>query len=420
MHIVYRRLYCLLLRCHPASFRNQFAHEMVLDFEEVLDTYGLVSLFLDAARSLARQWSACILSGAIHPIDTPQPSLLMGSYLMVRDEKLRPLELGRGLFASTALIGLCLFGLTASPGHVANLSVVYAASATPGQNVAQGSAEQTLAAQPKPELLLFHPSGPPLSYEVATIKPLDPETAASVVRLPPGTARSTSLSPLTIRRYIMNAYGAIYSAQIVGGPDWLDKDAYNIKGKIPGNLEAAFAGMTTQERVATNRNLQQFLLADRFHLKAHFETRVLPVYELVPTKTGLKITKVPAPVDQKPGDPQSQIHPGDPLRSGFSMSTTNGSGLRVLNGRAIQMQLLARVVGGDLGDRPIVDHSGFTGYFDVTDLTWAPLGDAGTASTADAPPLTVALEQKLGLKVVPTKAPIEVLVIDSINRPTPD
>ena len=82
------------------------------------------------------------------------------------------------------------------------------------------------------------------------------------------------------------------------------------------------------------------------------------------------------------------------------------------------MQALIRPIGGDAGDRPIVDHSGFTGYFDVTDLTWAPLGDATAASTPDAPSLTVALEEKLGIKLVPAKDPIEVLVIDSIDRPS--
>src|ERR1039458_4401132 len=83
-----------------------------------------------------------------------------------------------------------------------------------------GLAGSAQPAQPKPELLLFHPSGLPLSYEVATIKPVDSNTAAQVVRLPSGVY----LSPLSIRRYIMNAYGAMYPAQVVGGPDWLSKD----------------------------------------------------------------------------------------------------------------------------------------------------------------------------------------------------
>jgi uncharacterized protein (TIGR03435 family) len=271
-------------------------------------------------------------------------------------------------------------------------------------------------AQPKPELLLFHPSGPPLSYEVATIKPVDTNTADRVVKLPPGAF----LSPLSMRRYIMNAYGAMYAAQVVGGPDWLNKDAYDIKGKVPDDIEAAFQTMKRDDQLNQNRSMQQSLLADRFHLKAHYETRILPVYEIVPAKGGLKITAVPAPPEHKPGDPPIQMRLGDPLPPGTSRTMFNSTGLRVLNARAIQMSLLARIVGGDAGDRPIVDHTGFTGYFDVKDLTWAPLGDASATNAPDAPSLTVALEEKLGIKLVPAKDPIEVLVIDSVDRPSPN
>ena len=275
-------------------------------------------------------------------------------------------------------------------------------------------------AQPKPELLLYHPSAP-LSYEVATIKPVDSNTADGMIRLPSGVTRRP-LSPLNVRRYIMNAYGAMYSAQVVGGPDWLDKDAYNVKGKAPDDLEAALQKMKPDDQLNQTRAMQQSLLADRFHLKAHFETRVLPVYELVPAKGGLKITEVPAPPERKPGDPlPPPPSPSTPLPPGTMMIMMNSNGLRTVNSRAVKMQGLARMIGGpmsEVGDRPIVDHTGFTGYFDIKDLTWAPIGNAGATDAPDAPSLTGALEKQLGLKLVPAKDPIEVLVIDSIDRPT--
>jgi bla regulator protein blaR1 len=307
---------------------------------------------------------------------------------------------------------------------IAALTQIGSAATTPPSKGAAAAAAPTLACtlpesaptKPKPELLLFHLSGPLPSYEVATIKPLDPNTASDVVRLPPGG----SLSPLSIRRYIMDAYGALYPPQIVGGPDWLNKDAYVINGKVPDDLGAAFQKMTREDHTNQNRMMQQCLLADRFHLKAHFETRTLPVYELVPAKGGLKITEVPAPPEHKPGDPPLQPRPGDSLAPGSMMTTPNSNGLRVLNGRAIKMQLLTRVIGGDVGDRPIVDHTGFTGYFDITDLTWAPLGDAAATSQPDVPSLPGALEGKLGLRLVPAEDPIEILVIDRIERPTPN
>lgn len=106
------------------------------------------------------------------------------------------------------------------------------------------------------------------------------------------------------------------------------------------------------------------------------------------------------------------------------MTMLNSNGLRVTNANAIKMQGLLRVLGGmgnpETGDRPVVDRTGFTGCFDITDLAWAPLGDATATNTPDAPSLTGALEQKLGLKLIPAKDPVEVLVIDSIDRPSPD
>jgi uncharacterized protein (TIGR03435 family) len=463
-HTLHSRLYHLILRLHPAAFRNEFAREMALDFENALHTYGFAQIFLDATGSLARQWSARILSGAPNPISAPTLSLLAGNYVIVQDKAFTPLELGHGLLASTAMLTLCSFALTVSPGHTHDFPIVYASSSAPatdrnsnpgtrlptgessssGYNVSKSAvvafaqigtpatappsngstATPTLGCtlagfaqtQPKPGLLLFHPSGPLPSYEVATIKPLDPNAASGMVRLPPGA----SLSPLSIRRYTMNAYGAIYSPQVVGGPDWLNKDAYLIKGKIPDDLESALQKMRPEDRIDQTRMMEQCLLADRFHLQAHFETRVLRVYELLPAKGGLKITEVPAPPERKPGDPPPRLRPSDPLPPGFSMTTLNSNGLRVLNGRAIKMQVLARIIGGDIGDRPIVDHTGFTGYFDITGLAWAPLGDTGATSEPDAPSVTGALEEKLGLRLVPAKDPIEVLVIDRIERPTPN
>jgi uncharacterized protein (TIGR03435 family) len=463
MRTLYRRIYCLLLRLHPTTFRNEFACEMALDFENALHTYGFGRLFLDATSSLARQWSAHIFSDAPNSISAHGRSLLAGDYVIVGDRAITPLELGRGVLASTAMFALCTLALSVSPGHALDIPIVSASSSVPamvrnpkprtrmpndessnsGLKASQsataasaqiGTATTTLPSngsaatptvgctrvgsaptQPKPELLLFHPSGPLPSYEVDVIKPLDPNTASHVVRLGPGA----SLSPLSIRRYIMNAYGAIYSPQVVGGPDWLNKDAYVINGKVPDDLQSAFQKMTGDDHNNQIRMMEQCLLADRFHLKAHYETRILPVYELVAAKKGLKITEVPAPPERKPGDQPMRPRPGDSLAPGSMMSTPGSNGLRVLNGRAIKMQSLARVIGSDVGNRPIVDHSGFTGYFDITDLTWAPLGDAA-ASEPDAPSLPGALEEKLGLRLVTAKDPIEVLVIDRIDRPTPN
>jgi uncharacterized protein (TIGR03435 family) len=80
--------------------------------------------------------------------------------------------------------------------------------------------------------------------------------------------------------------------------------------------------------------------------------------------------------------------------------------------------MLARTIGSEIGDRPIVDHTGFAGSFDIDGVTWAPLGAGGTATEPDAPSLTRAIEDGLGIRLVPAKDRIEVLVIDHIERPS--
>ena len=106
-----RRLYRAIVRMHPADFRDEFGREMMLDFEDALNTYGLGCLCRDGLWSLARQWSARILSGGPEQSSTPRPSLLAGQYVMICEERLTMIELGRGLIGSVMLLALCLFGL---------------------------------------------------------------------------------------------------------------------------------------------------------------------------------------------------------------------------------------------------------------------------------------------------------------------
>ena len=277
---------------------------------------------------------------------------------------------------------------------------------------------------------LYHPAAPLAAYEVATIKPADPATASAPafvgsaggpVRFRAGVARGDT----TIKNYILNAYGAspASQAQIVGGPAWLASDAYTINGKIPDDLRAAMDKMTPEDRANQTRQMQQSLLADRFHLKAHIETRTLPLYELAPVKSGIKFKPVPAPAPFVPGEPIGPPKPGAPLRPGMMMIGVNGS-TRTINAGATNMPGLIAMLRNqsEIGGKPILDKTGFTDHFDIVNLRWAGLSTAAPADNGapdtDAPSLFTALEETLGLKLTPAKGPVEVLVIDSIDRPT--
>jgi uncharacterized protein (TIGR03435 family) len=272
-----------------------------------------------------------------------------------------------------------------------------------------GTAALAQAPSGPPIVRVFHPhsDSPALSYDVATIKPSDPDQQYS------GT---------TLRRYIANAYGVpipwgaaptlFAGAQVVGGPAWIDNDKYDIKGKASDELRQAMQKMSQDEGRATTRTMQQALLAERFHLKVHFETREMPVFEMVPAKGGLKIKPLTG-VDAE-------------ANASMNMQIRN-NGTATLMGKAATMDLFLNALRGespDVAGRPIVDMTGFQGRFDLTDFRFSgvPLPNAGEAGVStndpDAPSLSQALEQNLGLKLVPAKGQVEVVVIDSIDRPT--
>lgn len=272
-----------------------------------------------------------------------------------------------------------------------------------------------------PVVRVFHPQGLALSYDVATIKPSDPGQPYA------GT---------TLRRYIANAYGVpipwgvpgveFPGAQVLGGPAWIDNDKYDIKGQAPDELRASMEKLSADDRRAQTETMQQALLAERFHLKVHFETREMPIFELVPAKGGLKIK--PNPVDPpSAGSAAKPFKPGDPLPPGTMALQVRLNGASTLEARSTTMDLLCRALRGqspDIAGRPIVDRTGFQGTFDVKDFRFAGVappqhGPDGVSTEQDAPPSVFeALEQQLGLKLVPAKGQVEVVVIDSIDRPT--
>ena len=280
------------------------------------------------------------------------------------------------------------------------------------------------AAQEAPAVKAFHPGGPLPSYEVATIKPASPG-------MPPGMPVHITA---TLRGYIARAYGVqmplnpatgCEGCQVTGGPAWVDQDRYEIQGKLPDSLRDAMQKMTSEERQHQMQMLDQSLLAERFHLKVHFETREMPVIELVPAKGGLKITVVDPPPPFDPAQPMKPPKPGEPPPPGAIMFAMGPDGVVVIRSRATTMDALARSLRGfapEMTERPVIDMTGFKGNFDVKELRFLGPQRAGAAATAEAPidaePADVALEQQLGIKVVRAKGPVEVVVIDSIDRPT--
>ena len=230
------------------------------------------------------------------------------------------------------------------------------------------------------------------SFEVATIKPSDPNERGKGFGGPPGRFRTINT---TLDDLIMFAYG-VHTKQIAGGPDWLGTQKFDIEAKpdTPG-----------QASDKQNRLMMRKLLVARFALKFHEEKRDLPAFVLTVAKGGPKMEK-------------SEDDPNAPTTFAFRQ-------LGNLVFRNITMPDFASWMQTVL-DRPVVDHTELTGRYQGV-LKWNPdetqfaiFGPPPQPSTAaDAPPdLYHAIQEQIGLKMEAAKTPVEVMVLDHVEKPS--
>ena len=183
---------------------------------------------------------------------------------------------------------------------------------------------------------------------------------------------------------------------IAGVPTQFDTLRFDIEAKVVEPDLDALKKMNSEQRRAMLRPL----VTERFQLKTHTESRILPVYELVVAKGGPKC---------KLSDDQTKLGWGD-IGLYYNKSDIK------LEGRGLPMAHLAKTL-ADQVHRTVIDKTGLTGNYDLT-LQWTP--DDRPASTDDnAPPsIYTAVQEQLGLKLQPAKAPVEVLVVDHAATPT--
>jgi uncharacterized protein (TIGR03435 family) len=202
---------------------------------------------------------------------------------------------------------------------------------------------------------------------------------------------------------------------IEGGPAWINSDSYTIEAKAEG----------AQRREVMEGPMLQALLENRFMLKLHCEIRQVPVYILTVARGGLKMQRVEEG-SCTPLDMDKVFAPRAPGEQRPNFCGSGGIGRRGSNGmvetRANSLENFARMLGSAV-DRPVVDQTGITGLFNFH-LEFAP--DEATPRfplpSPDNPPggqsIFTAIQQQLGLKLESTKGPVEVLVIDHVERPS--
>ena len=231
-------------------------------------------------------------------------------------------------------------------------------------------------------------------FEVVSVKPNNSPEPGGRNALEPGGYQGIGV---TLRRMIALAYMPIPNSLIVGGPSWLNTDRFDVRATFVGNPPRA----QLQQMMRT-------MLAERFKLRTHLETRSTPIFALLLERTGvLGPSLVPAQIDC--ANPAATRQPGVPWCSFQYMSG-------LVRGGGVTLDQIA----GELdAGRVVVNRTGLTGRYDV-ELRWTP-GPGAVSDAADAPPgLATALREQLGLRLQPDTAPFEQLVIDSAERPDPD
>jgi uncharacterized protein (TIGR03435 family) len=232
-----------------------------------------------------------------------------------------------------------------------------------------------------------------LEFEVATIKPSDPSAPGQSILVGRGGGNLFTTTNTTLHDLIVFAYG-VHPRQLTGLPSWAETDKYDLTGKPeqPGIPNA------TQLRT-----MVQKLLTERFGMVFHNEKRELSAYTITVGKNGPKLSK---------------------NESGGNLPGFGGRGPGAIGVRNSSMQEFAGFLQARILDRPVVDRTGLAGKYDFT-LEWRPDQVQAGPNPPQLPPevearpdLFGAIQEQLGLKLEATKTPVDVMVVDKVQKPS--
>lgn len=231
-----------------------------------------------------------------------------------------------------------------------------------------------------------------LVFEIASIRPSQPGTGVYTIKpLPGGSGYTAQNSPVKLMIALMYK---VPMRQIFGGPDWIETDRFDVEARSDHSYS-----------IDDLHTMFQNLLADRFNLKYHMETREGPVYALTVDKSGLKM--------KADGTGQAM---------GIPIVPATGGGF---TGTQVPMKYLTWWLGQQLQNdgRSVIDETGLSQSYDFT-LSFAPQlppsvsRDGLPPEMQELPTIFEAVKQQLGLKLEAAKGPIEYFVIDHIERPS--
>ena len=231
----------------------------------------------------------------------------------------------------------------------------------------------------------------PPAYEVISVKPSKPSCDVMSFNSPPGRL---TIRCYDLRRLLYIAYSINLDAKIPGMPRWGDSAHFDIDAKADEAMTDAMSRLNEREQTNQRQRMLQAILADRFKLTVRAETREGPVYNLIVAKDGFRLKS--APESERSDDYYSWGRGRIVVRKGPIAS-------------------FVYCLSDGLAGRTVIDKTGLSGNYDI-DLTWTPDDQPATADSG--PSIFTALEEQLGLKLVPAKGPVDVFVIDHVERPS--
>ncbi len=259
-----------------------------------------------------------------------------------------------------------------------------------------------------------------LEYEVASFKP--DKSDSGMMRIG-NAADSFTAENVTVQMLVTSAYG-IQDYQLSGAPSWINSERYDVNAKMDSSVADALQKLSQDDRNLARQKMLQDLLADRLKLTVRRESKELPVYTLVIGKNGSKLKEA------TPDEIATTAPGGRGGRGGRGMLMNGRGGSMTMTAMAVPMTVIIRMLSGRLG-RPVLDKTGLTGLYDYA-LTWTqediqvsapPGGSPSGAATlpppeSNGPTLQIAIEEQLGLKLESGKGPVEIIVIEHVERPS--
>ncbi len=247
----------------------------------------------------------------------------------------------------------------------------------------------------------YHPT---MTFDIASIRETkvgNEITVSGSFPLHQSTFRAQNFDILNL---VTMAYG-VNHYQLSGIPSWSMETVYTIQARSDDATDAKLAHLSDHDAQMERQHMMQVLLADRFHLKMHWETRQGPTYELVVSKPGLLKEAVHSNAEQDKTTKLPPLYQRGGSSTGFEFIAHGAS-----------MEMIRDMLEGQFG-RPVVDNTGLHGTYDfVLPYKGSFDSDRNPDDTDSIPTLDRSLQETLGLRVKPSRGDIHVVVIDYVDQ----